>query len=169
MKRLESLDDNFLDKMIDAGAYTKAKDRYNAALQKLQVELTTKNSSLSKFQTLARAGIHLLENLPSFYQRSGVQTKRNIVSSIFPEKLTISQIKSRTLKINEAVRLITATDKGFTKNKTGQPFENLELFGGVEPTGVEPVSKHDIQTLSTCLFPDCLSEDDRAETNQSSS
>lgn len=39
------------------------------------------------------------------------------------------------------------------KKKTGQLFENLELSGQVEVTGVEPVSKHDIQTLSTCLFP----------------
>jgi hypothetical protein len=36
----------------------------------------------------------------------------------------------------------------------------------VEVTGVEPVSKHDIQKLSTCLFFHCLSEDNRGKTNQ---
>jgi hypothetical protein len=36
----------------------------------------------------------------------------------------------------------------------------------VEVTGVEPVSKHDIQKLSTCLFPYCLSKNNRERTNQ---
>jgi hypothetical protein len=36
----------------------------------------------------------------------------------------------------------------------------------VEVTGVEPVSKHDIRKLSTCLFSYCLSGNDREETNQ---
>ena len=37
----------------------------------------------------------------------------------------------------------------------------------VEVTGFEPVSKHDIQKLSTCLFPYCLSGNGRNGTNQS--
>jgi hypothetical protein len=36
----------------------------------------------------------------------------------------------------------------------------------VEVTGIEPVSKHDIQKLSTCLFPNCLSGNCRNGTNQ---
>jgi hypothetical protein len=35
----------------------------------------------------------------------------------FPEKLTISETTSRTPKINEAVLLISATDKGFSGKK----------------------------------------------------
>jgi len=37
----------------------------------------------------------------------------------------------------------------------------------VEVTGIEPVSKHIPQKLSTCLFPYCLSGWDRKGTNQS--
>jgi len=128
--------------------------------------MTSSTPAQTEFQRLTKSGIHLLEKLPSFYQKSTVQTKRDIVSSIFPEKLTISENKSRTPKINEAVLLISSTDKGFSGKKTGQPFKNLELSRQVEVTGVEPVSKHDIQKLSTCLFPHCLSGNCRNGTNQ---
>ena len=122
-KRLESLDDNFLDKIIDADSYTKAKTRYNGELQKLKAELTPSTPTQTEFQRLTKSGIHLLEKLPSFYQKSTVQTKRDIVSSIFPEKLTISENKSRTPKINEAVLLISATDKGFIGKKRDNPLK----------------------------------------------
>ncbi|HEX8315676.1 MAG TPA: hypothetical protein VF609_11815, partial [Flavisolibacter sp.] len=120
---------------IDANSYTKAKERYNGELLKLQAELTPSSPAQTEFQRLTKSGIHLLEKLPSFYQRSTVQTKRDIVSSIFPEKLTISENKSRTQKINQAVLLISATDKGLRGKKTGQPFKNLELSRQVEANG----------------------------------
>ena len=95
-----------------------------------------------------------------------MEIKREVECSIFPEKIQISENKSRTPKINEAVLLITAIDKGFSRKETGQLFQNLELSRQVEVTGFEPVSKHDIQKLSTCLFLYCLSGNNRNRTNQ---
>lgn len=91
-----------------------------------------------------------------------------VVCPIFPEKIAIGGKQNPNTQNQCGRSLITATDKGLSKQKTGQPSKNSELSGRVEVTGFEPVSKHDIQTLSTCLFPDCLSEDDRSGTNQSS-
>ncbi|HVF81815.1 MAG TPA: hypothetical protein VM884_07775 [Flavisolibacter sp.] len=106
--------------------------------------MSTAGTEQTEFQKYLKTGIHLLQKLPEFYQKSSVQVKRDVLGSIFPEKLTIGEKKCRTTKINEAVLLITATDKGFRGNKKGQPFKNLGLSRQVEPTGVEPVSKHDI-------------------------
>ncbi len=78
----------------------------------------------------------------------------------------IAEKKSRTPKINKAVLPITAIDKGLSRNKKGQLLKKVELSGQVEVTGFEPVSKHDIQKLSTCLFSYCLSGKCRNETNQ---
>jgi len=41
------------------------------------------------------------------------------LSSIFPEKLEIQENKCRTKKINTALLLMLAIDKGFGKNKPG--------------------------------------------------
>jgi hypothetical protein len=80
-----------------------------------------------------------------------------LLSSIFPEKLIFEENKSRTPKINEAVRLMLATYKGFNEKVTTQIFKNLELSPRVELAGIEPASKHIRQKLSTCLFHYCLS------------
>ena len=66
--------------------------------------------------------------------------------------MTFEENKSRTTKINEAVRLMLATDKGFNEKGTTQIFKNLELSPRVELAGFEPASKHIRQKLSTCLF-----------------
>jgi hypothetical protein len=58
-----------------------------------------------------------LEQLPTFYQNSNIEVKREVVSSIFSQTIQIPEKGSRTPKINEAVLLITATDKGSSKKK----------------------------------------------------
>ena len=58
-----------------------------------------------------------------------------LLSSIFPEKLNFEENKSRTPKINEAVRLLLATDKDFNEKGTTQIFKNLELSPQVELSG----------------------------------
>jgi hypothetical protein len=63
-----------------------------------------------------------------------------MIGSIFPEKLFFDKNKSRTTKMNEAVRLIIKASKGFSENKKGQLFKNLELSGNVESIGVEPTT-----------------------------
>ena len=131
--------------------------------------MDSQDSTQSAFQKFLKTGIHLLNDLPTLYEKSNIEAKREVVCSIFPEKLTISEKGCRTLKINKAVLLIAATDKDFNENKNGQLFENLELSGQVEVTRFELVSKHDIRKLSTCLSFYCLSEDDREKANQSSS
>ncbi|WP_394338453.1 recombinase family protein [Flavisolibacter nicotianae] len=138
--RLQTLDDNLMDKVIDAATYASVKSRYSAQLQKLQTELTQQGSSQSEFQQFLKRGIHMLENLPVFYQKSSGQTKRDVVGSIFPEKLVLSKNGCRTQKINEAVLLIATTDKGFSKKEKGQLLPNVELSNQVAPTGIEPVS-----------------------------
>ena len=42
---------------------------------------------------------------------------RQIIGSIFPEKLSFDKGKGRTGRVNEAVRLIYALDKGFSEIK----------------------------------------------------
>jgi len=52
-----------------------------------------------------------------------------------------------------------------------EKFENkkgkiLSIFPQVEVRGIEPLSKHILQKLSTCLFDYYLSEENRKSTNQ---
>jgi hypothetical protein len=122
--RLDTLDDNLMGKVIDAATYAKAKTRYSTELQKQKAELEGQDSTQSEFQKLLKTGIYLLEQLPTFYQNSNIDVKQKVVSSTFLQMIQISEKGSRTPKINEAVLLITATDKGFSEKKRNNSFKN---------------------------------------------
>jgi len=70
------------------------------------------------------------------------------------------------LKVKFCIQRLYKTGKGLKEKKSGR--NNLEIASPalVEVTGIEPVSKHDIRKLSTCLFPYYLSGDNRNGTNQ---
>jgi site-specific DNA recombinase len=74
-----------------------------------------------------KKGVDLLSNISVFYQKADAATKKKVLCSIFPENLFFSKEKSRTPRINEAVRLILNTSKDFQQQKTGQLFKNLIL------------------------------------------
>jgi hypothetical protein len=63
-----------------------------------------------------------------------------IIGSIYPEKLTFDGFQYRTTRVNEAVELIYALDKGFTKNETGQTKEVFDLSSVVARRGLSPAS-----------------------------
>jgi len=75
-----------------------------------------------------------LSNISGFYTDANIEIKRKLLGSIFPAQLFFSKEKSRTPRVNEAVRLILSASKGFSQQKTGQLFKNLTLSGEVDST-----------------------------------
>ena len=51
------------------------------------------------------------------YETGDIEKKREVISSMYPEKLSFDGFSLRTTRINEAVRLIYALDKDFIQNK----------------------------------------------------
>ncbi len=152
-KKLDNLDNKYAENVIGNEAYFRLYDKFKQQLQVVNLELEDYTTENTEYRNYLKSGIHLLKNLPGFYRESDIDKRKKIIGSIFPENLQILKSKSRTTRVNEVIRLILATSKGSTEKKTEQPFKNLELSGEVEVTGIEPVSKHDFQKLSTCLFP----------------
>jgi DNA invertase Pin-like site-specific DNA recombinase/predicted RNA-binding Zn-ribbon protein involved in translation (DUF1610 family) len=62
----------------------------------------------------------VLSNLDAYYSERGVGAKRDIVGSMFPEKLIYDGEHFRTSRINEAVRVIYSVGEGLSKIQTGQ-------------------------------------------------
>jgi hypothetical protein len=137
--------------------YQASIDRYRQKIQALQLETQENKTTHSVFSEFLKSGINLITNLRKFYLSANVTSRLRILGSIFPEKLVFEENKCRTGKINEAVRLMLATDKGFNEKGPTQIFENSALSPWVELRGIEPLSKHIRQKLSTCLFHYCLS------------
>ena len=105
---------------------------------KKESELNKQDSSL--YQQYLKNGIDLLSKITLYYDEAIPPKKKKLLCSIFPGNLYFSKEKSRTPRLNEAVRRILNVSKGFGQQKTGQLFKNLTLSGEVEVTGVEPVT-----------------------------
>ena len=66
-------------------------------------------------------------------KKANNKIKREIIGSIFPEKLVFDGMHYRTARLNEAVSLIYSLDKAFSENKNGQNHQNFELSSLVTP------------------------------------
>ncbi len=137
--RMNKLEDGFADGQISADVLNNTSNRYKQEIETLKKEIEFNKHDLSLYQQYLNTAVDLLSDLALFCQKADISVKRKLLGSIFPENLFFSKEKSRTARINEAVRLILTTSKAFGQQKTGQLFKNLMLSGEVEITGVEPV------------------------------
>lgn len=82
-----------------------------------------------------------LSRLDTLYEDGTVAQKRQIIGSIYPEKLVFDGMGYRTARLNEAVQLKYTLDKGSSEINNRKNGKKLRLSGEVVPTGIEPVSK----------------------------
>jgi site-specific DNA recombinase len=101
---------------------------------------------------LAKA-VATLSCLDKLYKKADNKTKREIIGSIYPEKLIFDGFHYRTARLNEAVSLIYSMDKGFSQNKTGQTKENFSLSSLVPRTGFEPAHPFERCHLKAVRLP----------------
>jgi len=156
-KRIINLQDDYADRKISLEDYKVTIDRYRQKIQTLQLETIENQSTQTDYKKFLKSGINLLTNFKRYYVSTDLTSRMRPFEFDISRKTDFGRNKSRTTKINEALRLLLATDKGFNENGTTQIFKNLELSPQVELRGVEPLSKHIRQKLSTCLFHYCLS------------
>ena len=80
-----------------------------------------------------------LSRLDALYEEGTIAQMRQIIGSMYPEKLVFDGFQYRTARLNEVVRLIYMLDESFSeiKNRKGNDF--LCLSGLVPQTGIEPV------------------------------
>ena len=109
------------------GKNKETKDRYRQKIQTLLLETKENQSIQTDYKVFLKSGINLLTNFKKYYVSPDLTSRMRLLSSIFPEKLIFEENKSRTPKINEALRLLLATDKGFNEKWATQIFTNLEL------------------------------------------
>jgi site-specific DNA recombinase len=125
---------------IEPSEYRRIKSDYEKKISGLEsrlIELTKESQNIEPFLNKA---VETLSYLDKLYERADNKGKREIIGSIFPEKLTFDGFKYRTARLNEAVALIYSMGKGFSENKNGQTEENFDLSNSVIRIGFEPMT-----------------------------
>ncbi|WP_416194665.1 recombinase family protein [Sediminibacterium sp.] len=142
--RLSKARELLLSDDIDATEFKIMKMDCEKRIIQLESDLTDAKSNYSSahsLELLFKRVVHIIPQLDTLYHTSSTAKKREIIGSIYPEKLVFDGKAYRTPRVNEAIRLIRSMDKSYRGNKNGNDALFLHHSRRVVPTGIEPVSK----------------------------
>ncbi len=118
--KLSYIRDLLSSKEIEPADFREMKTEYSSKLEKLEAKLSIYDQDQVNINDLLDKGLNNLLKLDYAYETGEIEKKREVISSMYPEKLTFDGFSFRTNRINEAVRIIYTLDKDFGENKTGQ-------------------------------------------------
>lgn len=131
-------------KQLAPADFRDMKSKYAEQLERLKARLAAREED-QDMPGLLDAGIDNLLKLDYIYQDGEIEKKREIIGSMYPEKLTFDGERLRTTRINEAARIIYTLDKAFSENEKGQSGNIPALSSQVGRTG--QISNNFIQDL----------------------
>ena len=145
-------------RQIEPTDFREMKTEYSNKLEKLEAKLSTHNHDKVDFNGLLNKGVNNLLKLDSVYETGDIEKKREIISSMYPEKMTFDGFSVRTNRINEVARLIYSMDVGSIENKNRTSGNNSSLSCDVGKTGFEPATPWSQTRCATGLryFPGLL-------------
>ncbi len=110
-------------------------------IEKLEEELnqSEEKREIPNIKDIIHTAIEAVTNIAKFYAESGVKAKREIIGSIFPEKLEFDGKHYRTTRMNTvAYYIFQINNKLHPKRKrTNNQFDHLSCL--VARRGIEPL------------------------------
>ena len=138
--KLSYIRDLLASKRIEPAHFREMKSDYASKLEKLEAKFGTENNEPAEIKDLLNNGIKTLLSFYYIYENGDIEKKREIISSIYPEKITFNRFALRTNLINEMFQPIYSLDKDLSKNKNGTNRNNSSLPCQVGVAGFEPTT-----------------------------
>lgn len=113
--------------MMDPDDYREIKKECEQQIIQLEAKLSDLALLQTNIEPEMDQSFDLLSHMDQYYLQSNISTKRDLIGSIYPEKLTFDGNNFRTTHINEVVQLLFNLGAGFSENKKRQNQENLSL------------------------------------------
>lgn len=123
---------------LDAQDYKTIKSDCERQVSILEGKLINLSGKSDGVGPLLDKALQNVSRLPELYQKADSEYKRQIVSSMFPEKLTFDGEQHRTLRINEAIRVFSSVKAVLEQKKDRKSSKNFGLRSKVTPQGFEP-------------------------------
>jgi site-specific DNA recombinase len=137
---IELTDHKFLKDEIDKENYDRMSIKYKTELKELNNQLFNSTVVLKDIGEIVH-GFNMLSDLKNIYEKSPLNLKRNLISSIFPEKLIFENKKYRTTKPSEILKLLFNNYKGFQSNGKKMSAKNCAHSGRVASGRIELPSR----------------------------
>ena len=136
--RLTSMEEKFLDDLIDAPTYHSMKQRTEIKIADLKAELKSLQTSKKDIEEYLQLGISFFNGIDRFYKNADVEIKKKIIGSMFPEKLTFLKKSYRTTFLDELASLILSKHGEFKRLKIKTPRQNDGVSTMAPLLGLEP-------------------------------
>ncbi len=134
LKQIKELEDKLSyardllsSKQIEPEDFRVMKSDYSSKVEKLEAKLRGLSDNNMNIKNLLDKGIDNLLKLDYIYETADIDKKREVISSMFPEKLHFENNSLRTSRINEAVSFIYLIDSDLGGNKKGQIKNKFDL------------------------------------------
>ena len=145
VKRMDSVQDKYIDGDIDKATYNRLMERYSneAESVKQHIELA-ENKNSAKVEPKMGYAISLIDNIDRFILDAPVSLKIKLLGSMFPEKIEFDGKKYRTKNYNKVLDFIyQQTNELHCGNKeNGESFSTFSVSvprPGIEPGWVAPL------------------------------
>ena len=132
-QRLSKARELLLSDGLDPKEYKEIKSDCENKVNRLEAELTEANGRPNNSRTVSKlldAASLVLSRLDILYQEGDIRTKREIISSIFPEKICFDGNECRTFRVNEAARFMFMINSEL-QNKKNRKRGDLSLLSGL--------------------------------------
>ena len=118
-KELNTARKLMLKEEIEPSEYRALKAEYQPKIERLEAKLSNFSGRSNNIDEVLEKGISKLSQLDLIYQKGTTIAKRQIISSIYPEKLIFDGFNYRTPRVNEVIRVVSSLDAIFSENKNG--------------------------------------------------
>jgi hypothetical protein len=132
-EKMAHIRDLLSSKQLDPADFREMKSEFSNKLEKLEAKLSTSETKNLSIDKLLSKGVDNLLKLDTIYEMGNIEKKREVISSMYPEKLTFDGFVLRTFRINEAVRYIYMINSeiGGNKKRTNEKKSHLSCQVGV--------------------------------------
>lgn len=139
-ERLSNVRKMVADKEIDAKDYNVMKAEYEKAIFDLHREKDKLRDTKENIEEYVNYGFSLLKRLDIAFEKANADARRQLIGSIFPDKIIFSESKCRTIKDRFLIELIRRSSAAKRGNKKGHNGKKSVMPIQVVPTGIEPVT-----------------------------
>jgi len=124
-QKIERARELMLDGEITPAEHRKVKEEVGSTVVSLESHLRSLNvqkSTPNQVKNLAEKAVRLLCELDKLFEICSIEAKRLLIGTFFPEKLTFSEGRCRTLKVNRVAELIYLKNKELRAKKAAKNF-----------------------------------------------
>lgn len=130
--------DLLLSDAIEADDYRIIKRRCEEDISRAEAKLTSNLKNKLDIKNLLNRAFSNLSKLYILYKNGNVLQKRKIIGSMFPEKLEFDGSKVRTVRLNQAIELISLIYRKIKGIKKGTNLKKSDVSPDVTPQGFKP-------------------------------